>query len=110
MSASGSVGTASGTTSVASTGHTHTVTATGSVSLGLNDTSSGGTALITALNAVSSVGGSVTLDNTASSGIKYMQEAEHTHTAAAVSSTGSAVTGVTGGTTSATTKYLKIDK
>ena len=74
-------GTPSGTSTVASSGHTHNTTATGSVSLTANS-------------------------ETATGRIKYLQEATHTHTGASVSSSGTAVTGVTGGTTTATTKYL----
>lgn len=105
-----STGSPSATATVAANGHTHKGTATGNVSLGLNDTASGGTALITALNTGQSVGGSVTLNNTASSGIKYIQEATHSHTPAAVSDSATAVTDISGGSLTPTTKYLKIDK
>jgi hypothetical protein len=104
-----STGSPSATTDVAANGHTHTVSATGNVSLGLNDTASGGTALITTTSS-GSVGGSAVLNNTGTSGIKYLQEAAHTHIEASVSNTGSAVTGISGGTTTATTKYIKVDK
>ena len=74
-------GTPSATESVASSSHTHDTTANGSISLTANGESATGR-------------------------IKYVQEASHSHTGASVSSTGTAVTGVTGGTTSATTKYM----
>ena len=108
-----SAGSSTKDATVPTAGHTHKVTASGSVSLGLNDTASGGTALITALDAVSSVGGSVSLNSSATTStgaIKYMQEAEHSHTEASVSDSATGLTSISGGSLSLNTKYLKIDK
>lgn len=94
-------------------------TPAGSVSLGATTTSSAGPTYVQSLNSNSSVGGSVNLQigasatttatnwsNVGTTGTVFIESATHSHTGASASSTATVVTGVTGGTVSATTRYL----
>ena len=73
-------------------------------SLTFDTTSTNGEAYIKSTSS-GSVGGSVSLTNTENSGIEYIEKATHTHTGASVDTTASAVTGISSGSVSKTTKY-----
>ena len=73
-------------------------------SLTFDTTSTNGEAYIKSTSS-GSVGGSVSLTNTENSGIEYIEKATHTHTGASVNTTASAVTGISSGSVSKTTKY-----
>ena len=77
-------------------------------SLTINTTASGGEAIITGLSA-GSVGGSVGLTNTESTGITYVESATHTHTAATITATASAVTGISAGSVNKTIRYMELE-
>ena len=99
------------TAPVLSTSSAYQITGVGSnPSLTFDTTSTNGEAYVKALDSLSSVGGSVTLTNSENSGIQYMEFATHTHTGASVNQTASAITGISGGSVSKTTKYLELDE
>ena len=79
-------------------------------SLTINDTASGGTAMITSVSS-GTVGGSVSIsanDSNATGRVQYIQSATHTHTPASVSGTDTGVTSITAGSLTATDKYLQL--
>ena len=96
------------TTPILSTSTAYQITSVGSTpSLTFNTTSTNGEAYIKSVSS-GSVGGSATLDNTQSSGVEYLESATHTHIGASVNTTASAVTGITSGSVTKTTKYEEL--
>ena len=93
-----------GSTTVATHGHTHSVTASGSVTLTANDSTS--TGRITYVQSISGGSGDLTSNDTASGGIAYVASASHTAASLGTASTGTVT--ISGGSYSGTTRYMKV--